>query len=63
MSHCQREKSIFTNQWVVCLISRLLSLFMYSFIADLLELRVIGAAMRGDGVHLISRSYDKRLTC
>lgn len=38
-------------------------IFLYAFIVDLLELRVIGAAMRGDGVHLISRSYDKLRTC
>lgn len=60
MSHCRQEKSIFTNGWVVCLISRLLSLFLCSVIVDLLEPRLIGAAMRGDGVHLISRSYDRR---
>lgn len=58
MSRCQQEKSIFTNQWVVCLISQLLSLF-YSFIIDLLDLRAIGETMRGDNICLITNSYDK----
>lgn len=48
----------FHNQWVVCLISQLLGLLMYSSAKDPLELRVTGETMRRQ--HL--PHYQKFLT-